>query len=76
GSYQIVKAFTRIIEEAGGAVLTNSHVDRVLVEGNKAIGVCVGTQRYLARRAVVCNVTPGQLYGDLLPEVEPELLKS
>ncbi|MFT9638456.1 phytoene desaturase family protein [Alcaligenes phenolicus] len=76
GSYQIVKAFTRIIEEAGGAVLTNSHVDRVLVEGNKATGVCVGTQRYLARRAVVCNVTPGQLYGDLLPEVEPELLKS
>src|SRR5690606_18204060 len=76
GSYQMVKACTRIIEEAGGAVLTNSHVDRVLVEGNKATGVCVGTQRYLARRAVVCNVTPGQLYGDLLPEVEPELLKS
>lgn len=76
GSARIVQAFTRLIEQAGGAVLTGRHVDRVLVEGGKATGVSVGAQVYRARRAVVCNVTPGQLYGELLPEVEPALQQS
>lgn len=70
GSYNIVKAFIQIIEKAGGRVLTNKHVDEVLVEHNKAIGVRVGMERYLADKAVVCNVTPNQLYEKLLPKVE------
>lgn len=68
GSYRIVEAFIQIIEQAGGQVLTNKHVDQVLTENDKAIGVRVGTERFMAEKAVVCNVTPNQLYETLLPD--------
>lgn len=71
GSYNVVKAFIKIIEKAGGEVLCNKHVDEILTKNNVAIGVRVGDEQYLANKAVVCNVTPNQLYENLLPNVEP-----
>lgn len=70
GSYNIVKAFTQLIEKAGGQVLTGKHVDQILIENNKATGVRVGSEQYLASKAVVCNVTPNQLYEQLIPNAE------
>ena len=70
GSYNIVKAFIKIIEKRGGRVLTGKHVDQILVENGKATGARVGSEQYLAKKAVVCNVTPNQLYEQLLPNAE------
>lgn len=70
GSYNIVNAFISIIEKGGGQVLTGKHVDQVLVEQGRATGVRVGSEQYLADKAVVCNVTPNQLYETLLPNAE------
>ncbi len=62
-----------MIESAGGAVLTRSDVDRVVVEDGVACGVTTSAGRaYRARRAVVCNVTPTQLYTRLLENEVPE----
>lgn len=67
GSDHMVQAFTRIIEQGGGAVLTDSEVARVVVENGRATGVeTTDGRRYRAARAVACNVTPGQLYQKLL----------
>lgn len=68
GSYNIVKGFIKIIEENGGQVLTNKHVDKILINKGKATGVQVGNEQYLANKAVVANVTPNQLYEQLLPQ--------
>lgn len=71
GSYHIVNAFIKIIEKGGGKVLTNKHVDQIIIKNGKATGVQVGDEHYLANKAVVCNVTPNQLYEQLLPNAEP-----
>lgn len=74
GSSRIVDAFTRIIEQGGGAVLTDSEVARVIVDEGRATGVeTTDGRRYQASRGIACNVTPGQLYGTLLAaETVPE----
>ena len=70
GSYKLVNALIHIIEQGGGQVLTNKHVDQILIEKGTATGVLVGSERYLASKAVVCNVTPNQLYETLIPNAE------
>lgn len=67
GSDRIVEAFTRIVEAGGGKLETESDVTAIEVAGGRATGVRTADGRqYRARRAVVANVTPTQLYGRLL----------
>jgi phytoene dehydrogenase-like protein len=67
GSRCLVDAFIAMIERTGGAVLTDSDVDKVIVATGVARGVTTSDGReFRARRAVVCNVTPTQLYTRLL----------
>ncbi len=71
GSARIVEAFRQIVVDRGGEMRTGAEVDRVLVEGGRAVGVrLVGGEELRASKAVVCNVTPTQLYGRLLEGVE------
>jgi phytoene dehydrogenase-like protein len=67
GAANFVTAFERMIERHGGRVTTGTEVERVLVAGGRATGVVAGGREILARRAVVANTTPTQLYGRLLP---------
>lgn len=68
GSGNIVKAFRTLIERHGGVFVTGTDVERVIVERGRAVGVSAGGRTWRAREAVVCNVTPKQLYGRLLPD--------
>ncbi|MQR00062.1 phytoene desaturase family protein [Glaciimonas soli] len=72
GSSNLIKAFRTMIERHGGTFLTGTNVDRVLIENRRAVGVFAGGKELQAREAVVCNVTPTQLYGSLLPDAPPE----
>ena len=76
GGQQLVKALVSLIEKNGGQVITNSHVSRVLVENGKATGVEVDGKNYQASKAVVCNVTPNQLYGSLLPKPSKQITEA
>ncbi|WP_414902288.1 phytoene desaturase family protein [Sphingomonas flavalba] len=76
GSANIVSAFRRIIEAGGGAVLTDADVTGITVERGRARGVVTADgRRFAASRAVVCNVTPTQLYERLLADhvVAPDI---
>jgi phytoene dehydrogenase-like protein len=67
GAGRFVEAFTRLIEDHGGTVRARADVERVLVRGGRAAGVRTAQgEEVLARRAVLANVTPTQLYGRLL----------
>src|SRR5262245_8313059 len=67
GSSRVVDAFRKLIESNGSVVETDADVTRVVVENGKAVGVETATGRCVtARQAVVCNVTPTQLYQRLL----------
>lgn len=67
GGSELVRVLVELIEERGGAVSTGREVDRVLVGDEGARGVrLVDGEAVEAERAVVCNVTPRQLYERLL----------
>ena len=67
GGARLVDALARLVEDNGGSFRTDADVERVLVADGRATGVRTTTGDVLtARRAVICNVTPTQLYGRLL----------
>src|SRR5947207_15803281 len=67
GGARLVDALVRLIEDHGGTCRTDADVERVLVHDGRASGVrLAGGEAIAAGRAVVCNVTPTQLYGRLL----------
>jgi phytoene dehydrogenase-like protein len=74
GAANFVQAFVRLIEDHGGRVRTGSEVERILVRRGAAVGVIAAGQELRARRAVIANTTPTQLYGRLLaPDEVPAL---
>ena len=76
GGARLVDALVRLIEDNGGTCQANQDVERVLVADGSATGVrTTGGDLFTARRAVICNVTPTQLYGRLL-EVDSDIAKA
>src|SRR5260370_41831757 len=62
GGQKLADALVAYIREQGGTCETGAEVQRVFPTGVRtADDTTIG-----ARRAVICNVTPRQLYGDLL----------
>ena len=67
GSARLVDALARLIQDYGGVCETGRDVERILVANGRAGGVrTVAAEIVTAGRAVICNVTPTQLYGRLL----------
>ncbi|WP_063017916.1 phytoene desaturase family protein [Nocardia nova] len=67
GAGQFVTAFRSLLESLHVTVRTDTHVERILVENGRAVGVVAAGQTFRARRAVLASVTPTTLYGELLP---------
>lgn len=71
GSSRIVDAFITTIRDAGGEAMTGADVAEILLARGAAQGVRLSDGRsFMAKEAVICNVTPTQLYGRLLPQGE------
>jgi len=69
GGARLVDALTGLIRAHGGSCETGTDVERVLVSGRRAAGVQLSDgETVLASRAVICGVTPTQLYQRLLDE--------
>jgi phytoene dehydrogenase-like protein len=66
GGAKLVDGLVAIIHDHGGDLHTDCHVDSVEVSGGRVVGVRAGGQLLQARRAVICSVTPQQLYLQLL----------
>jgi phytoene dehydrogenase-like protein len=67
GGAKLAEALVSFIRARGGTCETGRHVESVSSGGVRtADGETIG-----ARRAVVCNTTPTQLYGDLLGGTPP-----
>jgi phytoene dehydrogenase-like protein len=69
GGARLVDALVQLIRDHGGVCETDADVERIVVSDGRATGVRLrGGETRTAARAVVCNVTPTQLYGRLLEE--------
>ena len=66
GSVNFVRAFERLIDDHGGRVRTGVEVERIVTRAGEAVAVVAGGEQTPARRAVIANTTPTQLYGRLL----------
>ena len=62
GGAKLAEALVSYIRAQGGTCETGVHVERVSSGGVRT----ADGRRLLAERAVICNVTPTQLYGELL----------
>jgi phytoene dehydrogenase-like protein len=79
GGAKLVDALVQLIRDRGGVCETGSDVERILVSSGLATGVqLTAGETRTAERAVVCNVTPTQLYGRLLDEsdVPPDVVEA
>ena len=69
GGVKLVAALASIVRDAGGELEANCDVEQVVVENGRVVGVrAAGGRAFRASEAIVCNVTPTQLYGRLLSE--------
>jgi phytoene dehydrogenase-like protein len=69
GGARLVEALAGMIRDRGGELHTERDVERVLVGPDGARGVrTTDGEELLAERAVICSVTPTQLYTRLLGE--------
>ncbi len=69
GGVTLVEALAGIVRDSGGSCETGRQVERIVVSGGRATAVeTADGERVEAARAVLANVTPHQLYGELLPE--------
>ena len=66
GSAGFVRAFERLIADRGGRVVTGVEAERIVVRAGAAVAVIAAGEEHPARRAVIANTTPTQLYGRLL----------
>ena len=67
GGAKLADALVRLIRDHGGSCETNTEVERVLVQSNRATGVRTTKGEVVtAEQAVIANVTPTQLYTQLL----------
>ncbi len=66
GGARLADSLVQLIRDLGGECHCDMHVNRVVVNAGKAVGVRTKDAEFQARRAVLCCVTPQQLYLELL----------
>lgn len=69
---QLVTALTRSAEDAGTTIRLNSHVDKILVENGKAIGVRLSNGETLKAGTIISNADPRATFTQLVgaPELD------
>jgi phytoene dehydrogenase-like protein len=70
GAGGLTAALVRRLETKGGRVLCGTRVERIECRGGRAVAALTAGDRYEARRAVVADVGPPQLYRDLLDKAD------
>lgn len=69
GSGNLAQAFVNCLEDNGGAVKTNAHVKRIIVDGQRATGVELEDGSIInANEMVITNLEPHQTFLKLIGE--------
>jgi len=68
GSSEIANSIDAVIEKAGGTILINAEVDKVIIENNKAIGVQMIDGKSFHAKNIVSGAGIMTTYKKLIPE--------
>ncbi len=67
GTGALTQALVKLVQSKGGTILTEQHVEQVLVDSGRAVGVRVrGGQEYRATRGVISNIDAKRLFLQLI----------
>lgn len=76
GARSLPKAFLKQLRKHGGKIQLRATVDKILIEGGKAIGVRLADGSELRSDIVISNADPGITYGELVgPEHTPSRIQ-
>ncbi|MXO75321.1 NAD(P)-binding protein [Altererythrobacter aerius] len=67
GMGTITQAMAAAVREAGGEIVTNAPVERVLVEDRRAVGLRLTSGEDVRARRVIANLGPRPLFDTLVP---------
>ncbi|WP_413171981.1 beta-carotene ketolase CrtO [Anabaena azotica] len=79
GTGALVQALVNLVTSKGGVILTDQHVEKVLIDDAKAVGVrVVGGQEYRAKYGVISNIDAQRLFLQMtdkndIDAVDPDL---
>ncbi len=66
GGFAIPRAFVRALKRAGGELRLQTSVDKILLEGQRAIGVRLADGSEIRARHVISNADPEVTFGKLI----------
>lgn len=79
GTGALVQALVNLVTSKGGIILTDQHVEKILIDDSKAVGVRVaGGKEYRAKYGVISNIDAQRLFLQMtdksdIDAVEPDL---
>ncbi|NEU73438.1 NAD(P)/FAD-dependent oxidoreductase [Hassallia byssoidea VB512170] len=79
GTGALVQALVNLVTSKGGVILTDQHVDKVMIDDKKAVGVRVaGGKEYRAKHGVISNIDAKRLFLQMtdksdIDAVDPDL---
>ena len=69
GTGALVQALLKLVKSKGGVVLTDQHVEKVLIDNGRAVGVRVaGGVEYRANKGVISNIDAQRVFLHLIDE--------
>lgn len=68
GSARIAETILPVIEEAGGEVITNAEVERIIIENGQAVGVKLVNRREFRAPKVISDAGVANTFSSLLPQ--------
>jgi beta-carotene ketolase (CrtO type) len=71
GTGALVEALVKLVKSKGGVIVTDQHVEKVLVDSDRAVGVRVsGGKEYLAKCGVISNIDAQRLFLQLIDKTD------
>ncbi len=71
GTGALVQALLNLVKSQGGVVLTNQHVEKILIDDGRAVGVRVaGGTEYRATKGVISNIDAKRVFLQLMDSSE------
>jgi beta-carotene ketolase (CrtO type) len=67
GTGALTEALVKLVRASGGVILTDQHVEKVLVDRGRAVGVRVaGNREYRAKHGVISNIDAKRLFLQMM----------
>ncbi|GCL42256.1 FAD dependent oxidoreductase [Dolichospermum planctonicum] len=79
GTGALVQALVKLVNSKGGVILTDQHVEKILIDDGKAVGVRVtGGKEFMAKHGVISNIDAQRLFLQMteksdIDAVDPDL---